>query len=154
MSETLYISAEKKAALEAEKTTLVKERFRELAVRIDVARQNGDLSENAEYHQAREDLAWAKSRVKEIDHILETAVVASADGADDGTVGIGSVVTVEVQGKTKEYTMTGAQEADPLSGKISNESPIGKALFGKSKGDTVSVQTPAGEQEYTIKNVA
>lgn len=153
MADTQYLSAEKKAELEEEKKQLETVRFRELAERIDVARQNGDLSENAEYHQAREDLAWTKSRVKEIDRILETAVIAEG-GTSDGTIGIGSVVTVEVNGKTKEYTVTGAQEADPLAGKISNESPIGKALFGKSKGDEVSVETPAGEQLYSIKKVA
>lgn len=152
MTEVQYLSSDKKKELEDEKKYLETTRFIELAERIDTARQNGDLSENAEYHQAREDLAWAKSRVKEIEHILETAVVAEG-GSNDGTVDIGSIVMVEVNGKEKEFTVTGAQEADPLTGKISNESPIGSALFGKSKGDKVIVHTPAGEQEYLIKNV-
>ncbi len=143
-----FISSEKQQELENEKQQLREKKIPELAKRIDEARQLGDLSENAEYHAAREEMAWAQSRVKEIEHILEDVqIIHKATG---GAVGLGSIITVSVNGKERELTIVGAQEASPMEGKISNESPLGAAFMGKKKGDVVEVVVPAGVQEYTI----
>lgn len=150
--DTQYMSQEKLAELHVEKERLIKEEIPTLAKRIDEARQMGDLSENAEYHAAREDMAWRQSRVKELDHLISYASVIKA-GESGTEVGIGSRITVKVNGVKKEYMIVGAQEANPISGKISNESPLGQAFLGKSKGDSVTIQVPAGMQTYKILSV-
>lgn len=147
-----YLTQEKKNELEEELKELKEEKVVSLAKRIDEARQMGDLSENAEYHQAREELAWAQSRVKQIEYILDNAQIIT--GEDTGNiVNLGSIITVKGPNGEKEYTIVGAQEADPMSGKISNESPLGSAFMGKKKGDRVEVKLPTGIQEYKITSV-
>ena len=152
MIDTQYISQEKKDALLEELEDIRKNKIPTTAKRIDEARQMGDLSENAEYHAAREDMAWTQSRAKEIEHILSNSQLVD-DSVKSDVVGIGSTIIVEGNGKEKEFTIVGAHEADPLSGKISNESPMGEAFFGKKKGDKVSVTIPAGTIEYKIKKL-
>lgn len=149
MADTQYITAEKRESLEAELNDIKTVKIHAIAKRIDEARQMGDLSENAEYHAAREEMSWTQSRMKEVEFILNNAEII-ADTGSSCTVQIGSSISVKVNGKEKEYTIVGAQEADPLEGKISNESPIGMAFLGKKKGDKVEVETPAGVQEYKI----
>lgn len=153
MDSTQYLSQEKFDALTSELKELKSARIPEIAVRIDEAKQLGDLSENAEYHDARDQMAWAQSRVKEIEAILDNAEIMVDDGIRDGVVSIGSVVTAMLNKKEKTYTIVGAQEADPLAGKISNESPLGEALLGKQKGDVVAIDVPSGTQEYKIISV-
>ncbi len=153
MSDTQYLSKEKHKELEQELVSIKHEKIPEIAKRIDEAKQMGDLSENAEYHDARDQMAWAQSRVKEIEHILQHAQIISDDDLKAGIVGIGSTIVVEVKGREKEFTIVGAQEADPLSGKISNESPLGEAFLGKKKGDEVDVEVPAGVQKYTLLTI-
>ena len=150
---THYLSKEKLAELETELAFLKTDKIPSTAQRIDEARQMGDLSENAEYHAAREDMAWAQSRVKELESIIDNATVISSNSSKSDAVQIGSVITVSVNGKEKQYTVVGAQESDPLSGKISNESPLGLSFLGKKKGDKVSVSVPAGVQEYEILEI-
>ena len=145
-----YLSQKKYDELEAELAELKNTKMLETAKQIDEAKQNGDLSENAEYHMAREQLSWEQGRVKEITNILDNAEVLKNTGTSDGSVGIGSTISVEIKGKQKEYTIVGAQEANPLEGKISNESPIGQAVLGKVSGDVVEVEVPVGKQVYTI----
>ncbi|KKQ28103.1 MAG: Transcription elongation factor GreA [Candidatus Magasanikbacteria bacterium GW2011_GWC2_37_14] len=147
-----YMSEEKLAELKKELIYLKNEKSIQLRKRIDEARQMGDLSENAEYHQAREDLSWALSRVNEIQSILGNAqIIVNTVGKG---VSLGSFVKVEDKsGKEKEFTIVGAQEANPLIGKISNESPLGNALLGKNKGDKVEINTPGGIQIYKILKV-
>jgi len=147
-----YISPEKVAEFKAERKDLKENRIPGLAKRIDDARQMGDLSENAEYHAAREEMAWAQSRVKEIDMILDSSTILDIQKNTD-KVNLGSAVTVVSNGKERTYTIVGAQEADPLNGKISNESPLGSAFLGKKKGDEVIVDLPAGKQTFSIKKV-
>ena len=150
-----YMTEEKKTKLEQEKNLLKDKTLPELAKRIDDARQMGDLSENAEYHQAREDLAWAQSRILELDSILDNSAIF--DKKTTGTsINLGSVVVVKITetGKEKILHLVGAQEVDPLAGKISNESPLGSALLGKKAGDTVKIKVPAGEQSYFVKSVS
>ncbi len=149
---TQYISAEKLQTLKDEYKELREVRTRDLAKRIDDARQMGDLSENAEYHAAREELSWVQSRIKELEFIIQNAqVIESGTGAK--TISIGARILVRVNGKEKEYAIVGGQEADPAAGKISNESPLGLSFLGKKKGDKVSVSVPAGVQEYEILEI-
>lgn len=147
-----YLTQDKFEELKNELKVLQEEKIPGLAKRIDDARQMGDLSENAEYHQAREDLAWAQSRVSQIKQILDSAQIIN-DNNSSVLINVGSSIVVENEGKKKEYTIVGAQEADPVAGKISNESPLGSAFLGKKKGDKVVVKLPAGEKEFKIISV-
>ena len=137
--------------LEKEYGYLKSEKIPAIAKRIDEARQLGDLSENAEYHSARDEMAWAQSRVKEVQRLVDRAEVITNTGSK--TVQIGSTIRVKSNKIEKEYTIVGAQEADPLAGKISNESPLGSAFLGKNKGDKVQISLPAGVQDYKILEV-
>lgn len=154
--QTQYLSQEKYETLQQELKVLKEQKIPAIAVRIDEARQMGDLSENAEYHQAREDMAWAQGRAKEIGYILQHATIISKQDApgQNGMVRLGSTLRVNIHGNEKTYTIVGAQEADPLAGKISNESPLGEALLGKTAGERVTVHVPAGIQEYHIISVS
>jgi transcription elongation factor GreA len=118
---------------------------------IEEARAHGDLSENAEYHAARDEMSWAKSRVIELGRLIDNAEIISEEKSD--FVQIGSTILVKVNGKEKEYTIVGAQEADPLSGKISNESPLGSAFLGRNKKEEIQVHLPAGVQIYKILEI-
>jgi len=151
--ETQFITKEKQDELQEELRTLKEKTIPEIADRIDEARQMGDLSENAEYHAAREQMAWSQSRVKEVDFILQHAEIISKTKGSADEVSLGTTITVSVNKKEREYTIVGAQEADPLAGKISNESPLGDAFMGKKKGDKVDVEVPAGVQTYTIVRI-
>jgi len=153
MSDIQYMTQEKIDQLKAELSDLQKVTIAGLAKRIDDARQMGDLSENAEYHAAREDMAWAQSRVKEIVAILGNAEVITVAQTSGKSVEIGATIIVESNKVKKEYTIVGAQEADPLCGRISNESPLGKAFLGRKNGDRVVVHLPKGEQEYKILEI-
>ena len=149
-----YLTQEKKAELEQELLTLKTVRRKEIADALLYAKSLGDLSENAEYHQAREDQANCEERIAHVEQILKNAVIADKHHA--GIVEVGTTVTVLKKGdKTeRQFTLVGSEEADSLVGKISNEAPLGQALLGKSKGDTSTVQTPKGEMTYTIKAIA
>lgn len=150
---TQYMTQEKMNELEEELKKLKSEGIPQIAKRIDEAKQMGDLSENAEYHQAREDMAWAQSRTKEIEVILENAEIISPKNDDNSKVNFGSNITVKTKTGKREYTIVGAQESDPATGKISNESPLGQAFLGRKKGDKVVIKLPTGEQEYKILEI-
>jgi transcription elongation factor GreA len=147
-----YISPEKYEELGLELKELRLQKMPDLAKRIDDARQLGDLSENAEYHAAREEMAWTQSRMKEIQYILDNAEMIE-EGSSGDAVGLGSTVVVEYNGVKRELQIVGAQEADPMNGRISNDSPLGHAFFGHKKGDKVEVEVPAGKQMYKIVQV-
>lgn len=121
--------------------------------RVAKAREFGDLSENAEYHSAREDLAAIEGRIEELRDIIARVTVVDIKKSGEAEVGIGSVVSVEVNGSDHEFSIVGEWEADPAAKKISHESPLGSALIGKKKGDTVEVEAPAGKVIYAIKEV-
>ncbi|MFA7314848.1 MAG: transcription elongation factor GreA [Candidatus Magasanikbacteria bacterium] len=146
-----YMSQSKLNALKQELEELKEVKTVAIAKRIDEAKQMGDLSENAEYHAARDEMSWAKSRVLELDNLINNAQIISEEKGSK--VQIGSTVKVKVNGKEKEYTIVGAQEADPLSGKISNESPLGAAFLGRSKNNEVQVVLPSGIQVYKIMDI-
>ncbi len=149
--ETQYLSAASLEALNKEYELLRSKTIPDIAKRIDEAKQQGDLSENAEYHQAREDMSWAQGRVLELEQILNNAKVIKKTDTDK--VALGSTVTVKWAGNNKEYTIVGQQEANPSKGLISNESPLGSAFIGHEAGDKVEVTTPAGKQAYEIIKV-
>jgi transcription elongation factor GreA len=125
----------------------------EIADRIKTAREFGDLGENMEYTAAMQDKERNENRISEIEHILKNVQVITATKGDNKVV-LGSNVKLTSDGKSKQFQVVGTVEADPLSGKISDESPIGKALMGKSLGDTVEIKTPAETATYTIAEIA
>lgn len=145
---TQYMSQQKLDELAKEREELKQHKIPAIAQRIDDARQLGDLSENAEYHAARDEMAWAQTRIKELQHLIDSAEIIQTNTS--GVIDIGSTIKVKVNKQEKEYSIVGAQEADPLFGKISNESPLGSAFLGKKKGDKVDVTLPAGVQTYKI----
>lgn len=150
MDEISYISQEKKDALKEELNHLKNVRRKEIHEALDYAKSLGDLSENAEYHQAREDQGKLEDRIRQIEYMLNSAVVVKKHKSDK--VEIGTSVVVKKDGSKSEITfhIVGSEESDMASGKISNKSPLGQALFGKKKGDTVSMNTPKGLVKYTI----
>lgn len=149
MKKVYQITAEGKAELEKELAEL-KERRSEIAERIAAARDYGDLSENAEYDAAREEQGIVETRVLEIEEILMNFELIKPKKGDK--IHVGSTVDLK-NGKKVTYTVVGPVEADPLEGKISNESPIGAALMGKKEGDRVTIETPKGSVTYTIEAV-
>lgn len=148
-----YLTIEKKAELEKELDNLKTVRRKEIADALEYAKSLGDLSENAEYHQAREDQANCEERISHVEQILSNAVIMSEHKS--GFVEVGAEVTVLKKGdkEARTFLIVGSEEANSLGGKISNESPLGKALLGKVKGDTVTFTTPKGEATYTIKTI-
>lgn len=149
-----YLTLEKKNELEAELVQLKTVRRKEIADSLEYAKSLGDLSENAEYHQAREDQANCEDRINHVEQILKNAVIMEGT-AVAGVVHVGSTVTVLKKGEKEEKTfaLVGSEEADSVSGKISNESPLGEALLGKKKGDKIVVHAPKGEIEYSVVQV-
>lgn len=153
MAKVQYLTQQGFDELKKEYSELKDKKIPEIANRIDEAKQQGDLSENAEYHQAKEDMAWAQGRLVELNYILDNASILEKN-TTNGTVDIGSTVKFKnAQGKEKEYTIVGAQEADPMNGLISNESPIGKAFLNAKKGDKVMADMPSGKQEFEILDI-
>ena len=149
-----YITLEKKTQLEEELTTLKTTKRKEIAGALEYAKSLGDLSENAEYSQAREDQAHLEDRIAEVEYILKHAEIAEKHHA--GRVEVGATVNVIKKGETKviSFTIVGSEESNVEEGKISNESPLGEALVGKVKGEVTSFRKPNGETvEYTIKSV-
>lgn len=119
--------------------------------RVARARDFGDLSENAEYHAAKEELSFLEGRVEELEDIVARAYVTTKKSGD--AIDIGCKVTVELSGKEHTYEIVGEWEADPMKKKISHTSPLGTALVGKKKGETVEFQAPAGKVIYKIKKI-
>ncbi len=154
MGETQYISKEKKKELEKELEYLKTEKRMEIAEALETARGFGDLSENAEYHEARKQQAELEARIKEIEFLLQHAKISSKTGKK-GEVAVGSKVTLSKKGSRSKliYQIVGAAEADILENKISNESPLGRALLGKKKGEEFDFESPAGKITYKIVSV-
>lgn len=124
---------------------------RELAQRVQAAKEQGDLAENAEYAAAKDEQAYVEGRIEELESILKTVQVVEV--AKGSAVGIGSKVTVKVNGTDVTYEIVGANEADPAHGKISNESAVGAALIGKKKGESAEAETPGGVVKYDVVDV-
>lgn len=139
--------------LKEELTFLSNVRRKEIAERIERAKELGDLSENAEYSEAKDAQALNEGRILELSAILKNVTVVEGVSHGKGEVDMGSLVKVSTGSSEREYTIVSFNEADPLSGKISNESPLGMAFLGKKKGDDVVVHTPKGDVKYKILEV-
>jgi len=146
------ISKEGYEKLEKELNELVNVKRPEIAARIESAKELGDLSENAEYHEAKDAQAFNEGRVAEISALLKNVTVVDSTAARN-EIGMGSRVTAKANGNEKQYVIVSFNEADPLEGKISNESPLGLAFLGKKKGEKVLVNTPKGEIEYEVTRI-
>ncbi len=130
-------------------------RRREVAERIKEAREFGDISENSEYDDAKNEQAMLESRIAQLEDKLRSAQVIDASELDNNVVRVGSLVSVkDEKSKSFHYTIVGSTEADPSANRLSNESPVGKALIGRKKGDAVSVPTPKGERKLTISKIS
>ena len=149
-----YITKEKRKALEEELADLKGPKRKEILENLTYAKSLGDLSENAEYHQTREDQGKLEMRIAKIEQILKSSHTVSGGGGD--IVEIGSKVVVQKEGSKDKisYTIVGSEEANMAEGKISNRSPVGVALFGKKKGGDVSFKTPKGTVNYKIISVS
>jgi transcription elongation factor GreA len=148
----IYLTPEGEKKLQAELAELTGPRREELAKRLRSAIQMGDLSENADYHKAKEDQGFLEGRIQEIEAILRMAVIIEKTNSD--VVTVGSLVTVQEENFSPEtYSLVGAKEADPRNGRISNESPIGRALMDHKVGDVVVAETPGGQIKFKILKI-
>ena len=153
MAEMMKYTQEGFAKLKEEYEFRTKEERERIKVAIAEARSFGDLSENAEYDEARNEQAKNEARIKELEELIQHAEVVDETLHDSETVGLGSTVKVERNGKVVEYKIVGSNEADPFANMISDMSPVGKALVGSKKGSQVKFETPAGIAELVILDV-
>lgn len=154
MSDTIYLTAEGAERLKNELAELRGPAREDLSRRLRSAIQMGDLSENADYHKAKEDQAFLEGRIQELEYILKNATVVEASNVKKDIVEVGATITIQEEDYPPEtYQMVGAKEADPRQGKISNESPIGKALMGSREGDVVIAETPGGNLTFKILKI-
>ena len=153
MTEQTYLTAEGAARLKAELDELTGPKRKELSARLHAAIQMGDLSENADYIKAKEDQGFLEGRIQELEYILGNAVIIE-DNEKKDTVSIGAHVTIQEEDYPEEtYHLVGATEADPTKGKISHESPIGKALLDHKVGEVVEAETPGGTIKLKILKI-
>jgi len=154
MSDKVYLTAEGAEELQRELNRLIEIRRPELAIKLTEAVAEGDLKENANYHDAKEQLAFVEGRIQYLENILRSATIIANDGASD-VVAVGSKVTIVEDGMDDEevYSIVGAAEANPSEGKISHLSPIGSALIGAKKGEKVRVATPSGTITFKVKKI-
>lgn len=157
MAKEYKISSQRLQELQDELHYLKTTREQEVIEEIKVARSYGDLSENSEYDEARDQQAKLYARIAEVEDILEHAVVIDDVASEDqgGKIGLGCVVVVREEGLDEEetYTIVGAQEANPLLGRISDDSPFGRAMVGKVEGDTVTFEAPNGPVTFRVLSV-
>ncbi len=140
-------------ALEKELNELVDVKRPKLVERLSNARSEGDLSENSDYTNAKEELEFLDGRIAELQHVVKNAEVVSGNGASKGEVALGSKVIVKQNSNEHTFHIVGEWEADPAEKKISHTSPLGQALVGKSKGEKVEVEAPAGKLVYEVLKV-
>jgi transcription elongation factor GreA len=125
----------------------------ELTARIQDANEHGDISDNSEYEDLKEEVVLTDARITELEYLLDTAEVV--EPTSDGTIGLGSTVTiVSDDGESETWRLVSPEEADTRAGTISTDSPVGAALMGRKKGDTAVVETPGGAISYTVKKIA
>ena len=152
MSKTYLLTKEGLAKLNEELKELVTKKRADVIERIREAASHGDLSENADYAQAREEQSFIEGRIQEIEDVIKNAEIITTNGHGN-TVSIGSTVHIKTNGSEKKYTIVGSNEANPKENKISNESLVGKALLGRKVHEKFKVATPAGEMDYEIKSI-
>lgn len=149
----IYLTKNGLIDLQREHDSLTKVKRPEVVARVSDARNQGDLSENAEYVAAREELAFIDGRIDELEDMLKQVSLIEENKHSSSTVDLGCEVTLKINGGHEIYRVVGEWEADPAEKKISHESPLGKALMGKKVGETVEVQAPAGKIVYTVASV-
>lgn len=149
----MYLTKEGYENLTGELENLLNTERKAIAERIKTAKEYGDLSENSEYSDAKEQQSFVEGRIIELEHILKNAEIIDDSHQNCDAVNVGCTVHLEAEDKELKYRIVGSTEADPTKGYISNESPIGKALLGKKKGEVVEVSVPAGVTKYKIREV-
>lgn len=152
MNKSVLLTEDGLKKLHEELKVLKEDRRKEVIERIQEAVSHGDLSENADYAQAKEEQSFIEGRIIEIEDMIKHAQIIE-HSTNHNIVSIGSTVSLKVGGKEFKYTIVGANEANPAAGKISNESIVGKSLLGAKRGDTVKVETPAGVTAYEIVSI-
>ncbi len=151
-NKTQYISEEGLTKLRTDLEQLINERRAEIAQRIHDAKEHGDLAENAEYEDAKNEQAFVEGQIQRLEGLIKNATIIEGTHSTDH-VQIGSTVKVEGADGAESFTIVGSTEASPRDGKISNESPVGRALLGKRKGESVVVHVPAGDFSYKILEI-
>ncbi|MEK7617785.1 MAG: transcription elongation factor GreA [Patescibacteria group bacterium] len=152
MSKKYLLTPEGLKKMNQELKDLVTKKRPEVIERIREAAAHGDLSENADYAQAREEQSFVEGRIAEIEDIIKNAEIITTNGHGN-TVTVGSTVIVKAGGTEKKYTIVGSNEANPKEGRISNESTVGQALLGRKAGEKFKISAPAGEMEYEIVSI-
>ena len=155
-NDVIYVTEEGLEKIKSELEYLKNERREEISERLELAISHGDLSENADYDYAKQEQAFVEGRIKDLEDSLRRAQIIDHDGRND-KVRVGSTVTVAEMGFEDEeemYYIVGVHEADPANGRISNESPIGRALLGAKVGQKVKVNAPAGQIQLTVKAIS
>ena len=151
---SVQLTAAGKARLAEELQTMVATKLPELQARIQEANEHGDISDNSEYEELKEDLILTEARIRELEGLLQRAELIHRE-ADEDTVGLGSMVTLKTDdGDTETWMLVAPEEANTLDGSISTESPVGRALVGRKAGESAVVKTPVGEITYTVVKVA
>jgi transcription elongation factor GreA len=149
----VYLTKDGLTKLQKEYDELTTSGRKKIAEMIKTAKEYGDLSENSEYADAKDQQVFIEGRISELEHVLKNAVIIDETHTNCSTVNVGCSVNVELETGDMEFRIVGSAEADPAKGWISNESPIGRALLGKKAGDIVEVSVPAGNIEYKIKKI-
>jgi len=153
MSEEKYFTKEGLEKIKNELEALKKVKRKEISERIEEALKLGDLSENAEYHEAKDEQGMNEARIRELEEVIKNAVIISSDKGQKRCVEVGCTIRVKYDGQEKEFTIVGPSEANPSRGLISNESPAGEAFLGKKIGDKVNIDVPVGKIEYKILDI-
>lgn len=151
VEEKVYLTQEGLKKLQEEYDQLVNVRRKEVAEKLQKARELGDVSENAAYDAARDEQAFVEGRIAELDGVLKRVEVVEEEKG--GVIQVGSTVRVHLDGNEQEFQIVGAPEANPSDGKISHESPLGRALLGKKIGDQVEIEAPAGKLTYHVLEI-
>ena len=149
----IYLTKKGFEDLKKEHDEIANKRRPEVVERLSAAREMGDLSENAEYTAAREELAFIDGRIEELEELLKQVELISDNNHKTQAVGLGSQVVIKIGEKNETFTVVGEWEADPIEKKISHESPLGKAILGKTVGDVIEVEAPAGKMLYKIISI-
>lgn len=154
ITKKIYLTKKGFEDLKNEYDDMVKKKRPDVVERLSSAREMGDLSENAEYTAAREELAFIDGRIEELEELLKQAELISDEKHATQSVDLGSQVVVKIGEKKETFTVVGEWEADPTEKKISHESPLGKALIGRNVGDEIEVEAPAGKMNYKIVSIS
>lgn len=154
MNGNTFITQEGLQKLKKELEALKREKRKEIAERIQEAKELGDLSENAEYVEAKNEQAFVEGRIIEIESILKHATIIKQRTKSANKVEVGSRIKIQDEAQTKEYVIVGSNEADPSAGRISNESPLGQAFLGKKVGDIIEITVPQGCKKFKIVAIA